>query len=265
MIHTLLDDVGQEDRVFIYLHQDSDTFFTLQPSSIHFEGPELDGFDGYPSDYDNDLERRNNHRVYWRLCDKNGNSFAASKSEPYSKSTTWIPPEAGGGDVFVPLGWLVERHQGSGFRRATLYVCCINLSTDPVSFWLIYDYRFPYGMWKSTVKRTRGEEGPDPQTSYKDSNCNHCCEDSSCPATGHEADRCMTKSSRLDQTTPGYLEQPHKWDIACIYRDAVNDWPSQRKNAQKSPDMEIFPLVGPGLHALKLEELPQQLASRFAK
>lgn len=114
----------------------------------------------------------------------------------------------------MPLGWLVERHQGSGFHQATLYVCCINLSTDPVSLWLIYDYRFPYGMWKSPVLVTRGEEGPDPQTSYKDPNCNHCCEDSSCPATGYEADKCMKKSSSLDQTTPGYLEQPRKWDIA---------------------------------------------------
>ena len=75
----------------------------------------------------------------------------------------------------------------------------------------------------------------------------------------------MTKSSSLDQTTLGYLEQPHKWDIACIYPDAVNDWPSQPEKAQKNPEMEIFPLVGPGLHALKLEGLPQQLASRFVR
>lgn len=94
MIHTLLDGVGRDNRVFIYLHQDSDTFFTLQSSSILFERPELDGFDGYPSDYDNDLEWRNNHRVYWRLCDKSGNNFAAPKSEPYSKSATWITPRS---------------------------------------------------------------------------------------------------------------------------------------------------------------------------
>ena len=148
IIHTLLDDVSQDDRIFIYLHHDSDTFFTIDSSCMLFDFHELDGYEGYPSDYDNDLERHNNHRVYWRLHDEKGNTFAAPKSE------LWISPTVGDGDVFVPLGWLVERHQGSDFHRSTLYVCCINLSTDPVSVWLIYDYRFPYGMWKSIVRET---------------------------------------------------------------------------------------------------------------
>lgn len=262
ILDTLFVHEYQDDRIFISFHQDSDTFFTLKYSYQVFEPPEPDKFDEI--EWEAWVQRPRNDSVYWRLCDEKGNTFAAPKSKPSSNSADRISPEADDGDVFVPLGWVVERHQGSGFHRVTRYACCINLSTDPVSLWFVYDYCLPDEMRISNVEET-GDKGPDPRTCYNDPDWNHSLEGSSCPATLYEADRCMTKSSSLDQTMPGYLEQPHKWDIACVYQDAVNDWPSHQEQAQKNPGMELFPLVGPGPHALKLKELPQQLAGRFAK
>lgn len=44
--------------------------------------------------------------------------------------------------IFVPLGWLVESgiEQGHKFKRITNYVVLLNISTDPISLWLAYDY-----------------------------------------------------------------------------------------------------------------------------
>ena len=43
------------------------------------------------------------------------------------------------GDFFLPLGWLVESNK-EGTKRATRYVCLLNISTDPLSLWLMFDY-----------------------------------------------------------------------------------------------------------------------------
>lgn len=42
----------------------------------------------------------------------------------------------------MPLGWLVESgiEQGHKFKRITNYVVLLNISTDPISLWLAYDY-----------------------------------------------------------------------------------------------------------------------------
>ncbi|KAL8918611.1 MAG: hypothetical protein Q9208_007255 [Pyrenodesmia sp. 3 TL-2023] len=43
-------------------------------------------------------------------------------------------------DSFLPLGRLIEPHEADKGGRATNYVWAINISTDPWSLWLIYDY-----------------------------------------------------------------------------------------------------------------------------
>lgn len=44
--------------------------------------------------------------------------------------------------ILVPLGWLVESgiEQGRKFKRITNYTVLLNISTDPISLWLAYDY-----------------------------------------------------------------------------------------------------------------------------
>lgn len=42
-------------------------------------------------------------------------------------------------DFFLPLGWLVESN-AKGMKRATRYVCMLNISTKPLSPWLMFDY-----------------------------------------------------------------------------------------------------------------------------
>ena len=43
------------------------------------------------------------------------------------------------GDFFLPLGWLVETDK-NGSMFATRYVCMLNISTKPLSLWLMFDY-----------------------------------------------------------------------------------------------------------------------------
>jgi len=44
--------------------------------------------------------------------------------------------------ILLPLGWLVESgtKQGCKFKRITNYTVLLNISTDPISLWLAYDY-----------------------------------------------------------------------------------------------------------------------------
>ncbi|KAL8749044.1 MAG: hypothetical protein Q9184_006961, partial [Pyrenodesmia sp. 2 TL-2023] len=42
-------------------------------------------------------------------------------------------------DLFFPLGWLVEHGQNAKYCP-TRYVCLLNISTQPMSLWLMYDY-----------------------------------------------------------------------------------------------------------------------------
>ncbi|KAL8750948.1 MAG: hypothetical protein Q9184_006234 [Pyrenodesmia sp. 2 TL-2023] len=42
--------------------------------------------------------------------------------------------------IFVALGWLVEEEVGQGAMRTTNWVVILNLSTDPASVWLVFDY-----------------------------------------------------------------------------------------------------------------------------
>ena len=39
----------------------------------------------------------------------------------------------------MPLGWFAEG-SGNGPKRRTRYVCLLNISTSPLSIWLLYDY-----------------------------------------------------------------------------------------------------------------------------
>lgn len=46
-----------------------------------------------------------------------------------------------GADFFLPLGWLVENGRDGGYCP-TRYVCLLNVSSLPMSVWLLYDYIF---------------------------------------------------------------------------------------------------------------------------
>ena len=84
---------------------------------------------------------------YWRLP-RNGNRyFVAPKTEhqhvkrEHDEEEMWVRDESAA-DVFLAIGWLVEKIQ-DGQAQTTRYACTLNISTDPVSMWLIYDYRQP--------------------------------------------------------------------------------------------------------------------------
>lgn len=95
---TLYWGVGQDGRIFLYQHT-SGTSFTLMYSSQIFEAPEDDELSSEAN-----WERCHNDSVYWRLYNDKGHVFVSSGPG----SAPWMSPEADVGDVFVPLGWLVE-------------------------------------------------------------------------------------------------------------------------------------------------------------
>ncbi|KAL8906334.1 MAG: hypothetical protein Q9207_002109 [Kuettlingeria erythrocarpa] len=44
------------------------------------------------------------------------------------------------GDHFLPLGGFIERANDKGEKRSINYFWALNISTDPVSLWLVFDY-----------------------------------------------------------------------------------------------------------------------------
>lgn len=63
--------------------------------------------------------------------------------------------------VFVALGWLSEHEAGKGWNvgdPSTYYVILLNLSTDPISVWLLYDYHMLEEL-DSTVRSTNRNDG----------------------------------------------------------------------------------------------------------
>ena len=80
---------------------------------------------------------------YFRIYREKEGFFAVPKTQHQNMQTTaWVGEDNAAADVFLALGWLVKHIKDRG-RRVTRYVCALNLSTDPVSMWLIYDYRQP--------------------------------------------------------------------------------------------------------------------------
>ena len=164
------------------------------------------------------------------------------------------------GDVFIPLGWLVERNKGT-FHRTTRHVCTLNISTKPISFWLIYHY----GLLDTPSAPAGPPVPPGPRTCYHDPAADHGHADAFCPKIGDEAKKCKDEhSSRLSQTALGYMDQSGSWDIARLYSNAATEWPTGMKEAEgQASTPHFFDLAGVGLRARQIQELPEDLAARL--
>ena len=243
-----------DDGIFIYLDEETHTHYTLLSSSDVFEGPAFDE--------DNEEEAREQHgsgSVYWRLQSKGRGWFVAPTAKSEDGKEQWVA-EANEGDVFVPLGWLVERNEG-GFHRTTRYVCTLNISTKPISFWLVYDY----GVLETLLATAVTPVPPGPRTCYHDPAADHGHADASCPKVGDQAKKCKEEhSSHLSQTALGYLNQSGPWDIARLYSNAANEWPTGMEKAKGQASTPHFlDLAGVGLRARQIQELPGDLAARL--
>ena len=83
-----------------------------------------------------DISRASDLEDFEYSCDKvKCGGYSTLQMRPLNKKT-WKPA------VFVALGWLVERQTAAGKteERTTNYAVLLNVTTDPISVWLVYDY-----------------------------------------------------------------------------------------------------------------------------
>ena len=169
---------------------------------------------------------------YWRLHREGLRFFVAPKTQDKhlkyedSEDKMWVRDEMAG-DIFLDLGWLVEKGK-DGQDRTTRYVCALNLSTDPVSMWLIYDYRQPndYDYLCTSKVPAAGEPYIYLEAPYNLAAVSKA-------ATGKEGGQVEPK---------GYMDQRKPWDIACLYQNAPKDWPKDvSEAAARAGGPTIFP------------------------
>ncbi|MDI1493467.1 MAG: hypothetical protein OHK93_005257, partial [Ramalina farinacea] len=205
---------------------------------------------------------------YWRIYRENTEYFAAPKDQQGKirpagehNDTVWVD-DPSTGDTFLALGWLIAK-ASCGRKRITRYVCALNLSTDPVSMWLIYDYRQP-----DFYEYLRlGEVPTIPDENYYLDYPN-ACDLAGCKHPGDSTGR--TEQKKEEKT--GFMDQPKPWDIACLYLDADKEWPENLDAiAATAPDADVdyqapAPLLvygdaKPNLRAEGAEPPPSLLAS----
>ncbi|KAL9030709.1 MAG: hypothetical protein Q9196_001207 [Gyalolechia fulgens] len=119
----LFDHIFQFRDEHVYLCSADDTHFTIQPCELVLEHP------GTVDAQDDSCY------IQIRSRDKSTSPFHGFCS-PLRKNAKAKDTEA---DFFLPLGWLVE-HGKDGLYCPTRYVCLLNISTQPMSIWLVYDY-----------------------------------------------------------------------------------------------------------------------------
>lgn len=155
--------------------------------------------------------------------------------------------------VFIALGWLVEneKEEHGTKKSATNYVVLLNLSTQPTSLWLLYDYHmwdemedkvywtnrleYPYNKLfyqDRTEERLMSEiqdefdVGDGPETSAEPFNFRayytNRPEETSCKAADNDQ---HNRSYETDDCKKGYFSLPRRFDLALLASD-VEKWSS---------------------------------------
>ncbi|KAL8900520.1 MAG: hypothetical protein Q9207_005656 [Kuettlingeria erythrocarpa] len=149
---------------------------------------------------------------------------------------TFSSTEHGNGDFFLPLGSLVEEAtaDNGGKKRLTNYCWALNISTDPVSLWLVFDY----------VKTDPEED--DSTVNLSQIYLNECNE-------------VHAFSYAFEQVPQGhvYLGLDRAWDVLKVFDDVDTDWqPKYAKDAQLEGAKRSWEL-GSTMKAYALEKPPQ--------
>lgn len=177
---------------------------------------------------------------YWRLNRNGKGFFKAPKNGGGEIDATrilqnpWIGTKDTS-DYFLALGWLVE--QG----KVTRYVCALNLSTNPVSFWLVYDY-----LQRGDDEHLHVLDIP----AVKEQGASDCDDDDDISDGGRPAEK------RLNEQKRGFMSQPEPWDIACLYRGAFRDWPQDAAHLTFQSAVTSLLICGdpqPDLRATRIE------------
>ncbi|KAL8829938.1 MAG: hypothetical protein Q9170_005959 [Blastenia crenularia] len=165
-------------------------------------------------------------------------------SQLFSRPDEQEPPEPffyanPTGDFFLPIGYLVERICTDAKRqdRLTNYVWALNISTDPVSLWLVFDYETcdadgeASNVELSNIYRNRHNEVHEYLYTYDDA------------------------------PLEGYLHLGGAWDVLKVFEDVERDWEPEQV---KELDGVERRLLGPSLRAYALH-MPPEYSPGFRK
>ncbi|KAI4187475.1 MAG: hypothetical protein LQ346_005483 [Caloplaca aetnensis] len=103
------------------------------------------------------------------------------------------------GDFFLPLGSFIEAANDVGEKRATNYCWALNISTDPVSLWLVFDY---------VMVSPRGKD-----TTIKLSE-----------VYLNEYNEEFNYGYAFEKAPQGYLGLGSAWDVLKVFDDVDKDW-----------------------------------------
>ncbi|KAI4184063.1 MAG: hypothetical protein LQ346_006181 [Caloplaca aetnensis] len=144
------------------------------------------------------------------------------------------------GDFFLPLGSLIEEAADSkGEKRATNYCWALNISTDPASLWLVFDYVMV------------SPSGHDTTIELSQIYLNEYNE--------------LTNYAYAFEEAPqahGYLGLGSAWDVAKVFDDIDKDWQPAGAKAAKLDGPERRWKLGSTMRAYPLEKPPMN-ASRL--
>ncbi|KAL8941829.1 MAG: hypothetical protein Q9216_002007 [Gyalolechia sp. 2 TL-2023] len=138
------------------------------------------------------------------------------------------------GDFFLPLGSLVETasEKSKGEKRLTNYIWALNISTDPVSLWLVFDYVTADSLDRNTTvdlcEMYPNQRSKDDQLLYI-----------------------------WDRAKPhGYLELRTEWDVLKVFDDIDKDWQPEEPRVTKL-DAATKYLLGSKMRAYRLVKPPR--------
>ncbi|KAL8832114.1 MAG: hypothetical protein Q9170_005011 [Blastenia crenularia] len=141
------------------------------------------------------------------------------------------------GDFFHPLGNLVEctcTDAGLYQERLTNYIWALNISTDPVSLWLVFDYvRYDTDGEPSQVELCKVYWNQHNEFHY------------------HEAPYTYDNAS-----LEGYLHPGGAWDAFKVFDDVDRDWQPEQVKRLDGESAERW-LLGPSLRAYALHMPPK--------
>ena len=144
---------------------------------------------------------------YYRLKHGDRNSFITADLAGGKVKVEWT--KDGGGDEFLALGFMTE--SSNGVKRCTKYLYALNVSTKPVSLWLIFDYSDPRD-GEFGHSSTHSFQTPDQKHVYGAPIFNTCY--------GQPSFTDETESvEEARESGQGYMGQGKPWDIALLYKD----------------------------------------------
>ncbi|KAL8904882.1 MAG: hypothetical protein Q9207_002977 [Kuettlingeria erythrocarpa] len=117
----LFDHISQLQRYQVYLGHVNGTHFTIEISDLVLEHMGKDLCQSCYIQIHSEKESTAQHDL-----------FRSNLPKHVSAPDTTA-------DLFLPLGWLVEHGKNAKYCP-TRYVCLLNISTMPMSLWLMYDY-----------------------------------------------------------------------------------------------------------------------------